>query len=288
MALYDRMKTVLDQTVYDGSRPLAAPEVSRASQGAMAIRSRLLQIMDGADDAPGLNPAWKPARDAYAGPIQTRQAVELGEEMAKEGGEEIQNRLAGLTPSQQGFFRLGHRSGLASDVKQAGDWANAAARVQGSLSKREGIEAAHGSNAAALFDRADAEHEAHQTWKAIRGNSQTADRAAAMADQDQRLGDASTGFIQALAGHPGPGLVNVAGALLKGGHGSQKVKGHIASVLAEADPGALRKAMRDVGREKARGVLVNRNTGILSQHGGRVFGGILGTNMIEPLEGATY
>lgn len=284
MALYDRMKTALDQTIYDGSKPLAAPEVSRASQGAMAIRSRLLQIMDGADDAPGLNPAWKPARDAYSGPIQNRQALELGEDMAKEGSDEIQNRLAGLTPSQQEFFRLGHRSGLATDVKQAGDWANAAARVQGSLSKREAVEAAHGSRAAGLFDRANAEHEAHQTWKAVRGNSQTADRVAEMAEQEQRLGDASSGVIQALAGHPGPGLLNIAGALLKGGQGSPMVKGHIASVLAETDVEALRKAMRDIGREKARGVLVDRNTGILSQHGGRVFGGILGTNMIEPVD----
>ncbi|MCW2349803.1 hypothetical protein [Sphingobium sp. B12D2B] len=284
MALYDRMKTVLDQTIYDGSKPLAAPEVTRASQGAMAIRSRLLQIMDGVDDTAGLNPAWKPARDAYAGPIQNRQAMELGEEMAKEGGEDIQNRLVDLTPSQDEFFRLGHRSGLATDAKQAGDWTNAAARIQGSLTKREGIEAAHGSRASALFDRADAEHEAHQTWKAVRGNSQTADRLAEMAEQDQRLADASTGFIQALAGHPGPGLLNVSRALLKGGGNSSEVKGHVASVLAETDASALRAAMREVGREKARRVLVDRNAGILSQHSGRIAGSLLGTNMIEPLD----
>jgi len=389
MPMYDRAKTALDQTVYDGAKPLAAPEVTRASRGAATIRSRLLQLMDGdgsgppirqpgtamapgmpsgvpgapmqasgapmaqlpspmlqglptpppglkrlpapgapdpqvgnpfpvpfeapqdpkfarrlTPDAPevpapgprsssvppeGLNPYWKPAREAYAGPVQARKALELGEEMAKDGGEDIANRMGDLTGTQRDFFRLGHRSGLATDVKALGDWGNAAARVGGSLKKREGLQAAHGPLADELLQRTHAEHEAHQTWKAIRGNSQTPDRLAEMMAQDAQLTDMAGGAMQAMAGHPILGLGKMAKAMVTGNKADREVKEHIASVLAEQDPVAMAAAFRDIQREKARKALVRQNAGKANQQASRVLGGLVGTNMIEPVDdGAPY
>jgi hypothetical protein len=384
MPMYDRAKTALDQTVYDGAKPLAAPEVTRASRGAATIRSRLLQLMDGdgsgppirqpgtavapempsgvpgapmqasgapmaqlpspmlqglptpppglkrlpapgapdpqvgnpfpvpfeapqdprfarrlTPDAPevpaqgprsssvppeGLNPYWKPAREAYAGPVQARKALELGEEMAKDGGEDIANRMGDLTGTQRDFFRLGHRSGLATDVKALGDWGNAAARVGGSLKKREGLQAAHGPLADELLQRTHAEHEAHQTWKAIRGNSQTPDRLAEMAAQDQQIEGAAKGIIQALAGRPGQGLGTALSALGNGDRHAAEIKGRMAEVLTETDLDRLTAALREMSRERARKGLVERNANAATQGASRILGSLLGTNLIEPLD----
>ena len=119
----------------------------------------------------GLNPYWKPARDAYAGPVQNRKALELGEDMAKADAVDASNRMANMTGNQVDHFRLGHRSGMAQDLRELGDCGNAARRVDGSLAKRDAIATVHGPEASqALFDRLQAEHGAHQTWAVVRGN----------------------------------------------------------------------------------------------------------------------
>lgn len=383
MPLYDRLKGVLDGTVYAGKSPMATPDITRQSRGAATIRSKLLQLMDGDGNGPripqagtdivpppqggpldsirpqgapevpqiadglpkpppapsgaprlpapgpadplpgnpfpvpfeepapstfgrrltpdepvapgqappsytvpeeGLNPYWKPARDAYAGPIAAKEALELGETMAKEGGEDISNALSDVTGTQRDFFRLGHRSGLAKDVKDLGDWGNAAARVAGSASKREGLAAAHGGLASELLDRTNAEHEAHQTWKAVRGNSMTADREAEMAAQDQQIEGLAKGFLQMVSGRPGQGAGTALGSLMKGGTDTGAVKGRIAEVLGETDPTKLDGAIKDMLRERARRRMVEKGANKATQRGSRVFGSLLGTNLTEPLD----
>src|SRR5262249_55582278 len=150
----------------------------------------------------GLNPFWKPARDAYAGPTANKKALQLGEQMAKDDATDVSNRMAGMTTgSQRDFFRLGHRTGLADDVAKIGDYGNAARRVDGNLQSGDAIDAVHGPEAAEdLFDRLKAEHEGYQTWSSVRGNSMTAGREAAdqIATQEQAMADTGRG-IWALA-----------------------------------------------------------------------------------------
>lgn len=387
MPMYDRVKSVLDETVYAGNSALAQPDVTRASRGAATIRSRLLQLMDGDGSGPrypqpgtdivpagpqgamtapggapspsqalglpqappvpsralpapseslpapmgqsglpmvpnnpiaptpsprdfgqrlspeiegvaapgrtppspavppeGLNPYWKPARDAYAGPTQARQAMELGEELATAGGDDIANRIADLTGTHTEFFRLGHRSGLAEDVKSLGDWGNAAARISGSAKKREGLAAAHGGRAEGLLERTLGEHEAHQTWKAVRGNSATPDRLAEMTAQDQQIEGAAKGIFQALAGRPGEGITTALRALGSGDRNAAEVKGRIAETLGSTDLDEITAAIREMARERARRSKVDRNAARSGQQASRFLGSVLGTNMIEPAE----
>src|SRR5262249_4328208 len=153
-----------------------------------------LAIMDGMDEAPGLNPAWKPARDAYAGPVQNRQALELGEKMAGADAKDFLPRLSGMSDGQQEFFRLGHRSGLAQDLKSLPDFGDAATRLSGTFGKREALEAAHGPEASqALLERLGAEQDASRTWDAVKGAAGTTTEDAVHADQ---LAQASKGIIQ--------------------------------------------------------------------------------------------
>jgi len=233
----------------------------------------------------GLNPYWKPAREAYAGPIQNRKALEMGEDMARSGTTDVANRTGALTPGQLDHFRLGHRSALASDVMGRPDYSDAARRVAGSEDQRQAIAAVHGPEAAgALMDRLGAEGSAAETWKAVRGGPAAND--GSFLAQDQRIEAGARGILQTLVGHPGPGLGNIARALVNGERGGQAVNGHIAQILAERDPAALSAAMGDVEREKARRALVDQRQGEAFQRASRFLGGVLGTNMIQPIDEA--
>jgi len=297
MPVYDRAKSHLDQDVFGGQSPFATPDARRDGQGARSIRAKLLSLMDGGDiEAPtttgtagvpamprdALNPYWKPARDAYAGPVQSRKALELGEQMADASAEDIASRMDSMTDDQAAFFRLGHRSGLASNLKGLPDNADAAKRLAGSAERREAIAAAHGPEAAeALQARLGPERDASRTWEAVRGVQ--AGEVTDLAAQDQRIADAGAGLLQVLAGHPGPGLLNVGRAVAAGQRGGQKMHEHIASVLAESDPDKLDKALASVLRERARNRMVEGTTAHATQGAGRFLGSLVGTNMIEPI-----
>ena len=323
MQAYDFAKTALDDTIFAGGSPFATPDATRDTRGARAVRSRLLEIMDGdgsgppgtrtpiegtapgtevgpwADGPPragttpptggssstppyGLNPYWKPARDAYAGPIQNRKALELGEEMVRSGATDAANRTGALTPGQLDHFRLGHRSALASDVLARPDYSDAAGRIVASEDQRQAMAAVHGPEATgALMDRLGAERDAGTTWKAVRGG--TASNDGSLIAQDQRIEDGAHGIVQTLAGHPGRGIAKIVRALATGDRNSQEVSNHIARVLAEPDVGTLTAAMEDVDREVARRALVEQRKGKGYQRVSRFLGGILGTNITQPV-----
>jgi len=323
MKAYDYAKTALDDMVFAGSSPFKTPESARDTRGARAVRSRLLELMDGDGSGPpgsrtplegaapgtevgpwteghsepnaranresssaippeGLNPYWRPAREAYAGPIQNRKALELGEEMARSGATDVANRVEALTPSQTDHFRLGHRSALASDMRARPDYSDAARRVAGSEDQRQAIAAVHGPEAAAaLSDRLGAEGDAAETWKAVRGGPSAND--GSFLAQDQRIEAGARGILQTLVGHPGPGLGNIARALVNGERGGQEVNGHIAQILAEQDPAALSAAMDNVEAERARRARVEQRKGEAFQRTSRLLGSVFGTNIIEPV-----
>lgn len=215
----------------------------------------------GSDEAPdfpawgippeGLNPFWKPAREAYAGPIQNKKALQLGEDMAKANATDVENRMAEMTGNQIDHFRLGHRSGMAEDVSAIGDYGNAARRVDGSDKARKAITRVHGQDAADdLFDRLAAEHEGYQTWAAVRGNSQTAGREAAdeIAAQEQALSDAGKGLWSLARGRPLDVAKHFAGAFSGEPARTNIVNDKVSTVLSSQDPATVRQALADVRR----------------------------------------
>ncbi|WP_294390181.1 hypothetical protein [uncultured Sphingomonas sp.] len=278
MAMYDHAKTAFDSAIYHGEGYNAAPEVNRAGKATNDLRSRLLGIMDGDGITPGLNPHWKPARQAYAGPTQNRKALELGEQMAKDDATDAGNRMADMTGSQIDNFRLGHRSGMVRDLQALGDYGNAARKVEGSLSKRSAIETVHGPDKAeALFDRLAAEHEAYQTWSAVRGNSMTAGREVAdqIAAQEQALADTGRGIWAAVRGRPLDALKHAAGAFSGEPARTNAVNDRVSTMLSEQDPQALRKALQGVRRA----AVADRAANAASVHRGQQVSKVLGARI---------
>ena len=206
--------------------------------------------------------------------------------MVKSGATDVANRTGDLTPSQLDHFRLGHRSALASDVLARPDYSDTARRVAGSEDQRQAIAAVHGTEAAsALTDRLGAEGDAAETWKAIRGGP--ANDGSFLA-HDQRIEAGARGVLQTLVGHPGPGMGNIARALVNGERGGREVNGHIAQILAERAPEALSAAMEAVERERARRALVGQRQGEGYQRAARFLGGVMGTNIIQPVPDDGY
>lgn len=287
MQAYDRVKTALDNTVFAGNSPMASPEVTRASRGANTIRSRLLELMDGnADEGiEALNPAWAPARQAYAGPTQARQSLELGQQMAKAGPDDVTNAINGLSDTNADFFRLGHRSALANDVQSLGDYGNAGRRLNGSANQRNALQAVYGDRAAPFMDRLNAEHEANQTYRAIRGNSQTADRMASDVDQNTQAGAAAQGALQAILGHLGAGASTaLRGLATVEGRQTAAIKSRMAEVLGATDIDAINSAIRDMTRARARRSMTARTRGQVEQRGTRSVAELVAAGIPAPAE----
>jgi len=275
-----RAEVRYDKTVYDGQRPFAAPDVTDASEGAMDIRNTLLRIMDGTADSPGLNPHWKAARDAYSGPTQAKQALELGQDLSKKHANDISYRLDNMPEEAIEHFRLGHRSGLAGNLQAVADTGDVAKRLVGTKGKRDAIVTAHGNDAAQdLFGRMGMEGDATETWKALRG----AGKGDPTVDLDA-LSDAAQGALQIATGHSVGGLWSLTKAAATGKKAEGAINDHVASVLAEPDVGTLKGAMRDVQRERARQALVARNQGRALQRTSRFLGSQIGAEMIQPVD----
>lgn len=237
-----------------------------------------------------VNPAYGQALDTYGGEIAGREALLAGRDSLRDGAEDLANLTAGMSPYEAQNFALGNRSALATDVadfSRKAPQGNAAARVQQNFgqpgSETYGaMQGIHGvDNVDRLSEVADMEDAAHGTWRALGSRSGAPED---FAGDDQRIADAARGVFAAGMGHPLAALGSMTKALATGNHQQGAVDARVASVLGEADLEALTASMREVGREKARRALVQRNGGRALQQGSRFLGGLVGTNLIAPVE----
>lgn len=316
MALYDHAKTAFDRVIFNGDRLGATQEMDRAGKATQDLRGRLLEIMDGYQaphpDAPvpalpsrasepvsglpvppprvqgsGLNPYWKPARDAYAGPIQNRKAMELGADMARANATDAANRMSDMTGSQVDHFRLGHRSGLVEDLQNVGNYGNAAGHVNGSLGKREALATVHGQDATnALLERLQAEQDANQTWTAVRGNMPAGPEAAdRMARQDQAWNDAGKGILSAVTGRPAAALGHIARSLANEPGRSAAIDDRVSTVLGSQDPAVVREAMAGVRKAQVADRAAGERATARAQQTAKVLGSRTGAGTATPPPG---
>ena len=269
MAAYDKVKKVLDRTVFAGQNKFAAPAVTDASRGAATIRSELLGILDGpvavpgstmpSSAAAGLNPFYREARQAAAEPIQSARAMEAGQASAagNTSADSIRFEMRDMNPHQQDMYRLGRRTDMATKARQSGDYSNLGRSQNGNLENRMANEEAFGAGpAGALQDRLTAEHEVHQTYKGIFGGPATAERLSDQAAQAEALGAAS----DAASGN----WLNLAGRVTKGvlkGEDLDVVRGHVANVLTADDATVIRRHMQALANREERSgqVAVRKN-----------------------------
>lgn len=263
--------------------PNGAPILDQYGRAVDKVRKSFLQEVD------RINPAYREARQAWAGPIQDQNALKLGKGLATTSAEDIANRTEDFSDSELAHFRLGHRSGLAENVAGLGDYGNAAGFLEGSLKKRGAIAQAHGDDAAqALADRLEAEKEAYLTYATVRGNSHTAGRQVAdeIAEQEQSLADAGKGLWAAGQGR----FLDAArhfGNAYGGNYAAGKaVNEKVAGTLGSQDINHVRQALGDVRRVRVADKAAQQRTLTRHQVSAKLFGSRTGAGVSTPADQA--
>lgn len=142
-----------------------------------------------------LNPDYKAARDAWAGPSQSLDAVALGKSFTNLQPEELATNLARMTDDQKNFFRIGAARTLQDMINGSSDNRDAVARIFGNQTIRDQIESVFGKRAAtAMAEQMTPEKMMTATHRFVTGGSNTVNKAADIADTAGATEKAVRGF----------------------------------------------------------------------------------------------
>ncbi len=279
MKTLDYVKRALDDVVEGYRDPTSGRlQVTGEVRAVNGTRSELINELD------RLNPDYKAARAAYAGPVAARDALRLGEKALRLPPSEIEVAVSRMSDGELAQFRLGVRSALSDAINAKGDYADKVRMLIGSPKKRAVLDRAfRGDGGIENFARTLADEErAQRTYAAVSGNSATASRLA----EDVTTGDGglvNTATEAALAsGSPTAMLTGAMASVIRAirdnrvGKLGEEVRGQLAAALAETDPAILSRALRDAQRARAAervGQRVNKRVAVTA---GRVAGQVGG------------
>lgn len=146
-----------------------------------------------------LNPLYKTARDAYAGPSASLAALNDGSRFLTMAPEQLADRVSNMSDSEQQFFRMGAARALQDRVGSMADSSDAVKRVFGNATIRKQIGAVFGQDAADQFAQSmTPEKIATMTNQFVRGGSNTANKLADVSGTSgsQIVQDAATGLVR--------------------------------------------------------------------------------------------
>ena len=155
-----------------------------AARTANNLRSRFVDFMDNqfpSTDANGqpIVGGYAAARNAYSGPAQSKNAIDMGGQFTTMQPDEIASTLKGLSPADQQNFRLGMASKINDLIDQTNQTGgNEAASVAKSTYRQNQIGAAFDSplQAQQYINGVKSYNQQFQTKTGIIGNSATANR----------------------------------------------------------------------------------------------------------------
>jgi hypothetical protein len=173
MRLLNAAKIGLDK-ILEGYRDKTTMRLALDQRGRAidSVRRAFVNELD------NLNPAYKAARKAWAGPSAAMDAVGSGQDFLRMDPEQIGKVQSGMSDAERDFFRVGAARALLDRISKAGDGADLTKRLYGNPQIREQIKAAFGPEAAAKLDQAMASEKAmFETGNFITGNSATVNKA---------------------------------------------------------------------------------------------------------------
>lgn len=150
---------------------LVLDERGRAIDG---LRRAYVNLLD------DLNPDYKAARAAWAGPSQTMDAMALGRQLFSKDSELTTKAISELSPGDKEFFKAGVVRALKDIADRTRDGADITKRIAGTPGMRDRLRAAFDSDEA--FNsfigqvKREADMYANAQYVSPRGNSQTARR----------------------------------------------------------------------------------------------------------------
>lgn len=230
----DYFKRGLDDVLESGRDPVTGRipynEQTRAIEG---VRQEFLA------EADQLYPTYAPARQAYAGPAQMKDALNLGREGPKLSNDDVTQAIGRMGPSEQDMFRLGYRSSLAERAANMSDSGNPWLSMTGAPAKRDNLTTLFPGGADRFLRQAALEKNMGKTAQELLGGSPTAARQA----MDQTF---DSGFGEAVA--------DGAGALLTG-----QSSGNILNRLAQRGIDSWRVGVGTKRADRIAEVLLNPN-----------------------------
>lgn len=251
----DYIKRGLDDVVEDYRDSTTG--VLRLNSEGRAVNNTLRSLVARIDK---VNPAYRAARDAYAGPARLNEALQKGSKALTRSPDDLSAEIARMSEPEREMYRMGLRKQITDFLESKTDGSDKVQALIGTPKKRAALARAFGGRAE--YDRFVAtlgdEAAMGQTYRAVTGNSATAERLAF----DQTTNDtglAETAMDAALRGGK-DGLWSAGVAAVQkirdvgrfgAGEAGQRTRESVAALLTETDPAVLRDLVRAAQRAQA-------------------------------------
>lgn len=174
---WDYIKRAMDDIIDSQTDPITK-KVTNEGRIITGLKNRMLGEID------RLNPAYKAARQAYAGQAQLDEALEAGRDVFKASPEAFKRTVAGMTEAQKASARIGAAETLRAQIDAAGVTNNAILRIFSKPQQMRNLQTLFETpQKFAEFRKAIwAEARKRGTYDAVKGNSTTVRQAADMAE----------------------------------------------------------------------------------------------------------
>jgi cytochrome c551/c552 len=217
-------------------------QMNAQGRAALMLKNKLVSEMD------TINPAYKEARAAYAGPMQAKEAMEQGARFGIMSPSELAQYQRHLRPSDNEPFKLGVRSNIADTLGSRVDAADRTQRLIGGPDRRQALGQVFGNDAGIdSFNTTLLDEQAMQrTYNAINSGSQTAGRLADDAALGASPGQSNLDDVMTAATGGKSGILRLGLQKLQDhrqfgyGQAADKAREDAASLLFGSNPNELR------------------------------------------------
>lgn len=264
----DYVKRGMDDVLEEQRNPITGrlhlDEAGRAQNG---VRGQLLSEVD------RLNPDFAAARQAYAGPMASRDALSRGVDAYGLHPDELGMQVANQTPEHLAQMQLGYRGAMIDHASRVRDSSNPWDATLGSPVARDRLDRIYPNNPGVdrMLRQLELEKQLSQTTNSVLGNSRTARNQIAdqaFASSPLIEGALHAGAAVATHGASVPGTAaRLAGTGLKDrlalglGKRAEAKADVIAPVLLNPDPNAaISKALELLAQQRAWQEMVARTT----------------------------
>lgn len=254
----DQFKQGLDDVINAGYDPISRQYTPEAAQ-AIDLKNRLVSQID------SVNPAYKDARAAYAGPAADRAALQQGKDALRLPPDAMNFQRQALGTSEQAQYGLGYRSGMAEQAGKTRYAANPWETAYGTPQAQQKVGALFPEGADRFGRQYGLESQMAQTNNAVIGGSPTAERL--ISDSNFDLGFLPTAAMDvATTGTPMMTSARL-GAKFAGGElgriGAKKKADALAPILFNADPAQNAAVIRELQKtikvqKRGKGMFGNR------------------------------
>jgi hypothetical protein len=260
MRTLQALKVGLDDIIESSINP-ATGRLNAHGRAVTGFKNRLLENID------AMNPVYREARAAYAGPMSVKDAVRTGQDMVTRGRPaDTLHEFRGLSPTEQQGVRVGVADKVQEQLERAGNFpAYLRAKSPKGSQELEALSLYQGPRQPGQPDQLrqflNREEQMQRTSNAARGGSSTAENLADINAQPGAgemlglAGNVASGRLLAAA----QGALGMAGRFAKGENEAQRTA--IARALMTRDPAMAEQLANRIGAHELRRRGINPWTG---------------------------